>query len=211
MVRRDSILPIGRPERAFLRVSLERRDAEHAVDRSRSEHEASLERRSRTRLRALAAVLAIAVLATTSLAAVATSLAQRAEREAVQSAARELAFASIANLKIDPERAVLLAMASADRTRSADGTVLPEAEDALHRAIAASRVVATLPEAGGAVAWSSAGLVAHATPMSGVVDIRRGSDLAELSHLAATDAPITGLTFSPDGSTLAVTDVDGSA
>ena len=52
--------------------------------------------------------------------------------------ARELAAAANANLEVDPERSILLALAAVERTRSDDGSVLPEAEEALHRAVTAS-------------------------------------------------------------------------
>ena len=56
-------------------------------------------------------------------------------------------------------------------TRTADGTALPEAEDALHRAIAASRAVASLPDVGGAVAWGADRSIALEVP-SGEVELR---------------------------------------
>jgi WD40 repeat protein len=58
--------------------------------------------------------------------------------------ARELAAASLNNLNVDPERSILLALQSASITRSADGTVLPESLEALHRAIVSSPVRMTL-------------------------------------------------------------------
>ena len=46
------------------------------------------------------------------------------------------AFSAI-SLEEDPERSILLAMHAVKATRCADRMVIPEAEDALHRAITA--------------------------------------------------------------------------
>jgi WD40 repeat protein/transcriptional regulator with XRE-family HTH domain len=58
--------------------------------------------------------------------------------------ARELAAASLNNLPIDPERSILLALHSIGTTRAADGTVLPESVEALHRSIVSSPIRLTL-------------------------------------------------------------------
>ena len=56
------------------------------------------------------------------------------EREGRVATARELAAAANANLDVDPERSILLALAAVERTRPDDGAaVLPAAEEALHR------------------------------------------------------------------------------
>ena len=73
--------------------------------------------------------------------------------------ARELAAAADASLADDPERSMLLALAAVDETRSSDGPVLPEAEDALHRAVTASRIVLSVPGVGGNVDWSPDGTI----------------------------------------------------
>ena len=201
---------IGTTERAYLEASVERRDAESIAERRRLQHEAQLERRSRTRLRTLVAVLAVAALIyPTSLAVLAGALAQRAGVEARLSAARELAFAAIADIPVDPERAVLLAIEAVRATRTADGTVLPEAEDALHRAIAASRAVATLPDAGGAVAWGADGTIALEVP-SGEVELREPTDWAIRHRVGPFAGSVDKLAFSPDGASLAVADGSGA-
>ncbi|MBE9534235.1 MAG: tetratricopeptide repeat protein [Proteobacteria bacterium] len=65
---------------------------------------------------------------------------QRAEKQANLSFARELAAAAINNLDVDPERSILLALQAVSISRSVDKTVVPEAENALHLALQASRV-----------------------------------------------------------------------
>ncbi len=159
-VGRATDLAIGRPERAYLKASIDERDDERAPRRSAGAARSRSSAGRARRLRALVAVFAVAALVAGSLTLIATGQGRRAEREAPISAARELAAASIANLDDDPELAVLLAVEAVERPRGGRGSVLPEAEEALHRAIAASRVAMTVPNAGGAVAWGSAGTFA---------------------------------------------------
>ena len=54
-------------------------------------------------------------------------------------------LAARANLDVDPERSVLLAVEAVKATRSVDGTVVPEAELALHEALVGQRVVRSIP------------------------------------------------------------------
>ncbi len=67
-----------------------------------------------------------------------------AEGQARTSKARELAAAAIANLGVDPELSILLAMRALDETFSADRTITQEAEEALHRSVQASRLQQTM-------------------------------------------------------------------
>ncbi len=84
-----------------------------------------------------------------------------------------MAAAAIANLDVDPELSVLLAMEAVDVARSVDGSMRREAEDALHRSVAASRTVMTLPEIGDAVAWGGGGLIAtENADARGRIDLR---------------------------------------
>jgi WD40 repeat protein len=205
-------LAIGQRERAYLRSSIERRERDRAEEDARRKRERRLEQRSRTRLRALVAVLGVAALVAVSLTVVATNQSARAEREARIAEARELAAAAVSNLEVDPERSILLAMEAVKRTRSVDGTILPEAEEALHQAIGASRVVDTVRGLGGAVAWSSQGVFVTEGPQkSGVVDIR-DADTGEpaLPPFKGHDADINDVAFDPAGTMLATTGDDGA-
>jgi WD40 repeat protein len=73
-------------------------------------------------------------------AAEAVTARRTAEAERDLSNARKLAAVSISQLEVDPERSVLLALEAARTTYAEDGTVTQAAEDALHRAVMASRV-----------------------------------------------------------------------
>ena len=130
-------------EREYLDASLREREAERAAQDAQRRRERFLERRSVRRLRALVAVLAAAALVATSLTFVATDQRNRAERESLIAAARELAAAAVANLDVDVERSMLLALEAVETTYLVDGTVLPEAEEVLHRAVQAHRLVFT--------------------------------------------------------------------
>ena len=68
---------------------------------------------------------------------------------------RELAGSAINNLSVDPERSILLALQAVNISTQNGQPVLIEAQDALHRSIQTSRVLATLRghDAGGSV-WA---------------------------------------------------------
>lgn len=75
--------------------------------------------------------------------AIAETEQAEAERQARIATARELAAAAVANLEVDPERSILLALQAVSTTLEPDGIVMPEAESVLHRAIMTSRVART--------------------------------------------------------------------
>jgi WD40 repeat protein/serine/threonine protein kinase len=139
-------------EREYLDVSLRTRESERVEEEARQRREAALKRRSVNRLRALVAVLMAGVLVAGTLAVVAQDRGRQAEqsasragKEARVASARELAAAAVANLDVDTERSLLLALQAVETTRRADGTVLPEAAEVLHAALQAHRLVLTLP------------------------------------------------------------------
>ncbi len=203
-------LALSHTERGYLEASLEQADIERMEDEERRTHEIELERSSVHRLRALVAVLTVAALVAATLTVIATNRGTEAQRQATIASARELAAASVANLDADPELSVLLAMESIERTRSADGSLLPQSEDALHRAVGASRIDQTVPGVGGTVAWGPNGtFAAESAEGTGVVEIRDPETGGRLLSLEAHDGAITGLAFSRDGTTLATAGADG--
>ena len=120
-----------------------------------------------------------------------------------------MASAAVANLRTDATLSVLLATRAVELTRSVDGSVLPEAEDALHQAIGASRLVRSVPDVGGAVAWGSSGsFAAQGATSSTVVDVRDG-ETGEVERSIETGGRVTDLALSPDGSVLATAGADG--
>jgi WD40 repeat protein/DNA-binding SARP family transcriptional activator len=205
-------LAIGRHERSYLKASVDERDRERSAEHERRDHEAQVERRARTRLRALVVVFAAAALVAGTLTIIATNESDEAARQATIATARGLAAAAVANLQTDPERSILLAMEAIDRTRSVDGSVLPEASEALHQAVTTSRVVMSVPGIGGAVAWSARGVFVTEGPQgTGMVDIRDAdSGASALPPFRGHDGDITDVAFSTDGSKLATTGDDGA-
>jgi WD40 repeat protein/DNA-binding SARP family transcriptional activator len=204
-------LAIGRSERAYLKASVDQREREHGEEERRRQHERRIERRSAGRLRGLVAVFAVAALIAGSLTVVATSQSNRAQRETRVATARELATAAVANIAVDPELSVLLASKAVETTRSSDGTVLPEAEEALHRAVVASRLQLEVPGVGGNLAWSPSGVFVTEGPNdSGIIDIRDGETGDSVRAFQGHDGDVTDVAFSADGSRLASTGYDGT-
>jgi WD40 repeat protein/DNA-binding SARP family transcriptional activator len=187
-----SVLSRTELEDAFLQASL--------ADRQR---ERDRERRSVVRLRALAAVLAVAVAGAAALAVLALVQSSDSKHETRIANARRLAAASAANLAVDPELSILLALRAAE---TAPG--LPEVVDALHHAATATRLVRTIPGAGSkAVAFSPDGLQLATVTARGVMlwNAVTGHRVRMLPAPAAH-----AVAYSPDGSRLAARLDDGT-
>jgi WD40 repeat protein/DNA-binding SARP family transcriptional activator len=196
------------PERDFLGASREARDLEQRQAAERVERQARANRRLRAQLAAIAIALVVALVG----GFVAVDQRRDAERERSVATARELAAASTANLGEDPELSMLLALAAVDETRSRDGSVLPEAEEALHRAVTASRVVLSVAGLGGAVDWSPDGthFVTEGPEDSGVVDIRDAETGESVLSFPGHEPDVNDVAYSRDGSMLATTGDDGA-
>ena len=205
-------LAVTSDERDYLAASLSRREAERAEEEARSARERTLERRSLVRLRALVGLFAIMALVASGLTALTLNQRERAQREARVAAARELAAAAVTNLEIDPERSILLALEAVDRTRSVDGSVLPEAEEALHRAVVRSRILLSVPGVGGGLDWSPDGtmFVTEGPEESGLIDIRDAETGRSLRSFHGHDVDVNLVAFSADSSMLATTGDDGA-
>jgi WD40 repeat protein/class 3 adenylate cyclase len=188
-----------------------------AESRRTSERETERQRRANRRLRALlvgTSVFLVAALIAGGLALVqrgrAEDQATRAEREAARAeretriaTARELAGAAVTNLEVDPELAMLLALEAVEATLASDGSVVPEAEETLHRAIM-SRVIGSVSE-GGLVAVAPDG-ARFVTTAGGGATLWDAETLERVSTLrAGTDLFLNGVAFDPTGRRLATT------
>jgi WD40 repeat protein/DNA-binding SARP family transcriptional activator/energy-coupling factor transporter ATP-binding protein EcfA2 len=203
-------------ERRYLDSATAQREAESEVERARAAREATLERRSLTRLRAMIAILTVAALVASALSFVALGQRSRAQRATRVATARELAAAADANLDADAQRSVLLALQAVAETRQ-DGTVLPEAAQALHAAIAADREILTLRDPSTAnVDWSPDGrLIVTGGTAGGLsqhtVVIWNAVTGAKLHTLRGHTSDISFVAFSPDSTQVVSAAEDGKA
>jgi WD40 repeat protein/DNA-binding SARP family transcriptional activator/energy-coupling factor transporter ATP-binding protein EcfA2 len=196
-------------ERAFLDAGQTLADTERRAAEDRARHQA----RQNRRLRALLSATAIFLVGSIIVGFVAVGQRERARREGRVATARELAAAANANVEVDPERSILLALAAVERSRTDDGSVLHEAEEALHSAVTASRVELRVPGVGGRLDWSPDGtmFVTEGTEGSDTVDIRDARTGESVRSFRSRDRDILDVAFNHDGTLLATTGADGTA
>ncbi len=190
------------------RPAAEERDREAAAETQRVARQARANRRLRMQLVVIGVALVVALVG----GVIAVDQRSEAEEERRDATARSLAGASSASLVDDPERSILLALAAVDVTREHGGEVLPEAIEALHEAVARSRLVLSVPEVGGPVDWSPDGrtFVTMGPEGSGTVEIRDAGTGASVLSFRAHEFDINDVAFSADGSRLATTGDDGA-
>jgi serine/threonine protein kinase/ABC-type glycerol-3-phosphate transport system substrate-binding protein len=169
---RDAIR-LTETEREYLDASLARRDAEAAAERMRHARELTLERRARTRLRGLVAILAAGLLVAASLTAVAVNGSREAERLRDESLAVALTSTSVASLETDSDLSLLLALSAIEAVPAGE-RVPAETVEALHWAMQEAGVEYT---AEGPIA-----IVAGPLGTRGIVD----APLSKLVESAAT-------------------------
>src|SRR5439155_556157 len=117
--------------------------------------------------------------------------------------------AAAVNLEVDPERSILLALQSVATARVKAPTTLREAQEALHRAVAASRIQRTLrAHTAGvfSVAFSPDGRSLASIDQDGVAklwDAATGQERLTVPTDTRGNYINTGLAFSPDGTRFA--------
>jgi WD40 repeat protein/transcriptional regulator with XRE-family HTH domain len=149
---------LNESERAFLAASIEQEHhdtLEREVQRQReleaaqklaakeSQHAKQLHRRAVFLAGAFVLAIALAVVAAL-FSRQATLNAKTAQKEQQVAFERELSASAVNNLSVDPERSILLSLQAIDISIKNGQPVLIEAQDALHRSIQSSRVLATL-------------------------------------------------------------------
>jgi WD40 repeat protein/DNA-binding SARP family transcriptional activator len=196
-------------EREFLDASRTERERERQHEVDQLKRTARANRRLRAQLVALAIALVVALV----VGVVAVRQRDRAQTERRVATARELAAAANANLDVDPERSILLALAAVEQARSDDGSVLPQAEEALHSAVAASRLELRVPGVGGALDWSPDGdvFVTEGPEDSGLVDIRDARTGESVRSYPGHDIDVNDVAFNHDGTMLGTAGDDGAA
>ena len=202
----DTDLALTAGERAFLS------EARVAAD--------ELARRRARRRRATLVGFALLAAAASVLAVIALVLRGHARDDARLATARQLAASAEANLDVDPERSILLAIEAAEMTRRHDGTMLTEAQQALHDAIATSRVltevagVGRTPEKGigHAVSLAPDGARFVATDLgAGTASIRDAGTGEKLVTLTGHRGEVLATDYAPDGRLVATGGTDGTA
>lgn len=208
---RTSLVPTA-ATREYVEVSFEQREADRRIEGAQRAREGSLRRRSVIRLRALVAVLAVGAMVAGSLAVVAQERGHRAERETRVATARELAAEAVANIGVDAERSLVLALEAVETTYRVDGASVPEAEEALHLALQADRLLYTIPgyraqfDAAGTrlLVVGGQGLQEGGDTPVRIYDAKSGEVLREATGGGRGDA-----VFSFDGRRFATSDWDG--
>lgn len=191
----------------FVDASREQRDD----DARRAAAQTSRQARDNRRLRWQRLALALALVAALVVGVVAVGQRRDAERARRVATARELAAAADASLADDPERAMLLALASIDATAS-DGVVLPEAVAALHRGVTSSRLALDVEGLGGSVDWSPDGsvFVTEGPEESGIIDLRDPATGEQVRAFQGHDVDVNEVAFDATGERLATVGDDGA-
>ncbi len=201
-------LELADPEREFLEASTQVRDreAEEAAER------VARQGRDNRRLRRQRAAVVVALVVALVGGFVAFDQRGQARQERQVATARELAAAAAAALAEDPERALLLALEAVRESRAGGRPALPEAVEALHRAMSASRVVLNVPGVGGAVDWSPDGsvFVTEGPEDSGIVDLRDATTGESVRAWRGHDDDLNDIVFSSDGTMLVTAGDDGT-
>jgi ABC-type glycerol-3-phosphate transport system substrate-binding protein len=151
-------LALSRDEQEYLATSARERSRELEEDRARGERERALERRSVGRLRALVAVLTVAVLVAAGLTAVAANRAREAERRSDEARIAGLTAAALSNLESDPDLSLLLTLHAVNLSASREEAVPGETMEALHWAMQEAGVEYPVSDAPTAVVAGPLGL-----------------------------------------------------
>jgi WD40 repeat protein/serine/threonine protein kinase/DNA-binding SARP family transcriptional activator len=161
-------------------------------------------RRTRRRRAVLLGFASLAVFA--SLLAVFAFIQRGTARESSNRATvRELANAADANLTVDPERSVLLAIEAVERGGGSGDEPRREATEALHRAVQASRIRLRLSGHAGEVVGGAVSPDGRTIATFGsdetvhLWSVKTGRELRKLEVGPAPPGVAVGLAFSPDG------------
>ncbi|HEX2048326.1 MAG TPA: TIR domain-containing protein [Acidimicrobiales bacterium] len=191
--REEDTEDLNELERSFLAASFEREARERAS--------------SRRRVRVTIGALCVALFTISAFAFVAVVQGNRAADERDIARSRQLAVSARAQLPVDPERGVLLAMEALATKHT------PEAEAALRQATLESPVRATLRGHDGTVESvdvSRDGRLAVSAGDDGTVRVWSLESGREQMALTGHEGPVFDAAFSPDGRTVLSAGEDGT-
>jgi WD40 repeat protein/DNA-binding SARP family transcriptional activator len=127
--------------------------------------------------------------------------------------ARELAAQADNSLNVDPERSILLALHGIDVT-APDHVVLPEVQNALHRAIATSRILKTFSAHNGGIwtmTFSPDGSYLATGGQDKTLRLWDANTFKNKLTIPAHGADVDSIAYSPDGKQLVTSSDDGTA
>lgn len=193
-------------EREFLQASVEQEERdvrERELQRQRELASArklfEAEKQARGRMKRVSVALAVAL----TLSLILAGFVYRLNR---LSASRELAAASVNQLNVDPELSILLALEAMSKAHTR------EAEEALHEAVMASRIVMRFEMDGEAhtVAYSPDGTRIVAAGTDGVAKVWDVRDGRQILELQGHRGPIWQAVYSPNGELIATAGDDAT-
>lgn len=213
----NSVIALTQQEINFLKASITERDKQEKQETERQQREletaqklAETERSSALRLRNRNRIISVVGVIALLLAVLASIFginsrrsAQRAEQENKLATSRELAAASISNLDVDPDLSILLALQGLSTQYSS------EAENALRRGLATSRVKWTLPSESDiyALTFSPDGKYIAAADRNGTIQVWDNQTGQEVLRLDA-GAIIVGIAYNSAGTQLITGDAN---
>jgi WD40 repeat protein/DNA-binding SARP family transcriptional activator len=187
------------------------------MERQRAEVQTIAAHKLRSRALFLAGALLLAALLAASSALLAqqsNANAERAEEERRIAYVRELSVNAVANLDVDPERSILLALQAVSSSTARGKPVLLEAEEALHRAVMTSRLQFTLRgHSNGVVgiAFSPDGRRIATTSRDQTAKVWDAATGQEILTLSGHTGQLFSIAYSPDGKRLATASNDKTA
>lgn len=206
-------------ETRFVEESRRADETARRAEEERSRHEIEMQRRSRRRL-GIGIGAAVMAMVVGTLAVFALVQRQRADELAAQQSrenlSREVAALSLANLDSgNPDLSLLLAVAAAEETLNAGGEILPEAVEALHRAVINPRPSVIITGAlgeneGEAISYSGSGDALAYVTVEGEIAIIDPVDGSEELRIEP-GSPAVGVDFHPGGTHVLTIHRDGVA
>jgi WD40 repeat protein len=202
---RPALAPL---EAAYVDASRDARDLEQLQQDELIRRQARTNRRLRLQLGAIAVALVVALVG----GLIALDQRQQAVRQGHVAVARELAAAAAANVRDDPELSILLALDAVDATRQYDEPVLPEAQEALHQAVASDRMLRSFPGVGGYLDWSGDGklFATEGTEDTGIVNIQDAVTGRSVQTFKGDAVDLNDVVFSADSRRLITAGDEGS-